>query len=1443
MSESLIKPVNEDIRSLIQPVARPTSAIKPVSNVTATDGPTGTSMPPPQVVGPSLVRPSDPFKQGLAGVTDIFTGIPGLLGLIGGGAETIGQSLFGEGEQDFTENFKRNITSGFAGDLLSASGSAQAGVNELLGIDFAESIEDQIARSIGSFIPIPGLAIAANASRLAKLARHSANILTPTVRTGKGRASFAKRGAAQMGLGIGFDQGIRSLIGEPNIGSDIALHGRTPEDVARREEIKSQIEAGELFPDMEGEVELVSSTSAIQPVDFGTSAIRPVSEISDEAAFERRRELDKQVQKAQDQADQTMWMIIAGTALTGYTAAKWRYARGLKKADEVAVNEAGPAPQNSFGQFTLDIDPLNPNFIPKGWSYYQGTPGVLWSGAKGAGRFLFREGVDSKGALVHGLRAARHPESNINQVSSSSHNRPEVSQEFIETGVLGQDFPGGPTHSLVDLDVEVVALSRQEQQLLDDAANAFTLREQTIRDSKSTLGEFVGETTHDAKIAEGLANTKVAGLLKKFSEVNDKLLDFEVWRKSISRADAEAFRARFRNRDGKLEYMPLYNVTKRGFFNRMAKHVGINTTRGKELAEMAGHAPRGLEETANPLGILEATKLNAITTIDAVNTNSYQLHVLEALAGVRIVGDSFKRVYRDIRGVEHESAATRHRGIEGAVDDFQVDHSGKQVSYIGRGEIDEYGRAVNFEVITPGQGKQGVPKFINKSSADELQKVHGEDAVRIQMREGVPHAFYVGDGAVQQALNVNPQLGAGLQFMNHYKNLFTRFTTGNLSLFAPISHLFSMQQTTLNEFARNGVMAAMQAPFRGMKGSFDLVAADIAKNTAQYLAFRIATNTGIGKWSPDAAKTIQRRLSEAYRKSLVSTGRTETGLTVSAPHADPYTGSTAALSSYVGKDFSKKFLVEEMKYVWRMWKAYNAALHEGPAYGVYTKEIGNARGRGERITAQTHRIAGDRAKTMSGDMRRVGASTAAKYFNASVPFSAAMIQSWNSIGSALKHNPGRFMAGAATLIGVPTAMELGYTQMLSMDGEKFDDPSGRIDPATRQVKQWSYNDYYWNGYTSEQRAANMIMFIPGKPPWEAVILPVSPEWGLFRGAVMEGLDAIFGFSNVGAIGQETEGSPISRQQWWAGFARVMDVPVPPLVAASLSAAGVDLRVGLQHSFSTDPDDPGPRLGFFQAITTPGGERLTNRAGESKFAHSTMDQDIVNIIQDIFGAAGALYVGVHESFAAGLNINADEEELGLGGSFGAGVSNALDAFGNGLNRQARWTQPLFGKALRPTASDEIARNLFTRRANLTRISNDFTTYFTGGLTDKEGHPLLGNTNVPIDDPIHMELAADAKDVLAQIGLLDGKITLKRKQLATLGNATNYPSQRAKYDLMDAITLEIQQIKAIQLSDILTFERRMSDFLTKRYRRPVTINLQEYRPRVNLSSSSASRILRQ
>ena len=475
-------------------------------------------------------------------------------------------------------------------------------------------------------------------------------------------------------------------------------------------------------------------------------------------------------------------------------------------------------------------------------------------------------------------------------------------------------------------------------------------------------------------------------------------------------------------------------------------------------------------------------------------------------------------------------------------------------------------------------------------------------------------------------------------------------------------------------------------------------------------------------------------------------------------------------------------------------------------------------------------------------MRRIGASKAAVAFNAAVPFSAAMIQSWRALGGAAFHGANmkekmksftKFSTGAAVLIGAPTAMEMLNNLFLSITPNADGSPRTWVHPDDPTQKEWTYLDYYWNGYTLQQRVYNRIVMLSDRPPWEAAIWPISPEWGLFRGATIAALDTVFGMSAVGDnVLAQLEQGEAGMAVFWASLARVLDVPIPPPLAAALTYLGVSSRVGFELGQNNDPENPGPDVTFVRSYPLPGGERLT-RFGTGAAANSTLDIKSAEMLGDIFGSGAALYIPTVEGFNSGYELE--------GGSIASGVEGALAGFSDGLAKQASYLQPLWKQSLRPNPNDSlITKDLFGRRTALEALGRDAKLFYTMGLDT------AGNADVPQDDTIIYELSADAKTVLSDVGKLNGKIADARKAITAAVNATRLdgkPATRQEINqYINARQLEITATKAQQLGIIRQYEVHISEVLNDRYKRaerglpPIKIDLLTLKPRAKLLGSS-------
>ena len=303
----------------------------------------------------------------------------------------------------------------------------------------------------------------------------------------------------------------------------------------------------------------------------------------------------------------------------------------------------------------------------------------------------------------------------------------------------------------------------------------------------------------------------------------------------------------------------------------------------------------------------------------------------------------------------------------------------------------------------------------------------------------------------------------------------------------------------------------------------------------------------------------------------------------------------------------------------------------------------------------------------------------------------------------------------------------------------------------------------------------------------------------------------------------------SRNQLRAGLVRGLDIPMNPLFVAGFSAIGIDMRVGA-NIIPGEGDDPGERLSFARLQPFGAGQRLTRRT-ETKFVNDSISNRVASVIGDIFGAAGNLYIAVHEAFSSGLDVGEDPGIV-------QATTNAVDAFGDGLRKQVRYMQPIWGKTINPNNSGEIESGVFRARANLVAINKDANNLFGGGvMSGTTGAPNIGNAILLPGDPTYRLVTDSVKNLQSSLALNDPTISEHRRQRAITRNATNLGSRRDIQDKMDYHTLMIQKFTAEQASTISAYEKEISKFLTDKLGRDITINLQTLTPRPNPSGPAS------
>ena len=1254
----------------------------------------------------STERPSDPFKQGVAGVTDAFTSLPAFAGYVGAGLEATYDTATGEGDQSFLDNFETAVESGVDADLIKTSGDARSYVNDAFKIKEPVSTEDQAARIFGAFmVPIPG-------SAAPNLLNKAASFALPIVRRGAGFGKRVKQQALFGGaIGTGIDQGVRAVQDLPLMFSEQALTGNVPE------------------PE-------VSATARNLP---GTHKLR---------------DLDKKVEEAQSRQDSIKWATSGALILGASILARRPISRAIQKIRK-----------------------------PKEF-----------------GNQLHEDFMDASTAAESGLRAVGTSDQSISRVVHNSHTDPtDMAFNWLNYGELGQDFAFPARlipRSFSQLNEKFIALGNK-QQMFEDAMTASVDKIERAKGKPTNLwkGARKSDTELDKIIRAGTDDVQVKELMNTMGQQYELMLRYQVHRGTMTKARAVKLMNQSRI-DGRVGYMPIYKPDERSFLSRLAsKYLSFGGRARTEADYLSEFAPSNPVSGGNHLSPLDAYRKYAIHTIADANEQSFKANLLDKLSGIS-------------------------RGLDGGINPLPQygRQTARDTTFIGQGTDLSNPKSIN---ITQ-HGQPSNKKFQGKTLSDLEREFPGE-IVTARYNDEL-RVYHVPDRGLRAASELSPRLSNNLQTASAWKNLFTRGTTGDLSLFAPISHAFSAQQVAINTAAREGVWKGVKSIFQGLKGTGQIMAIDGAKNISTFLGQRIARHTAKTGMPSNVMAGLQKRLDARIQDTMLNQVRRESGRTQSGM-GNIGNGTMDEIMQSVGRDSSEYFGKDQMGLLGSLWKTWNNSWHEGPAYGAMLRHIGEQRIAGNTISPQVMRDAVDISKTIAGDMRRRGASGFAEGFNASVPFSAAMLQSWNSIGSAAKHDWGKFMIGASALIGVPTLSELAYNKAIGADGRTFPDPSG-------SGKEWTYDDYLWNGFNTQQRVDNFIFFVPGKPPWEAILVPVSPEWGLFRGIVIEAADALFDLSNVGAM-SNVDQDKTNRSHFWTSLARVTDVPLPPLISAGLSAAGADVALGIKSGIGNEAGDSSEQMSFIRNIPVGQGDRIGRN---TKYDSGHMDETMTAVIQDIFGAAGAAYINVHEAFMTGLTRK--------DGSVAEAVDRALEAFGGSLKSQARYTQPLLGQVLRPNASvDEITKSYISSKKAMqflsTQVDRD---YLRGGKMYADGKLVSGDTVIPRDDPINMELAVIAQGTLSTLSMLDKQINALHKDIKTIPNDRTIGTLNDRNDKRDALTLELQSKRAVALGLIYDTEKATSKILSDRYDREIEIRFSEFAPRAQLPTSSIFQELR-
>lgn len=1330
---------------------------------------------------------SQPIKQAAAGLLADTAAFPALFGMAGSGIQAGYNTL--TGDKDFVENYKAASTDGGIDQtLIDAGVGARKTMMDIIGVGEAQTTADQAARLLGSFLlPVPaGFLGGAAATGLKGALGKAATFALPAVRLGGKGNQLNKtfRTRALTSLGVG---------------TTLDQGFRALADSPDLPLLLSEEALSGVIPE-----------PVVSKYDISSDMLDGTPE-----GLKELIDIEQRTERAAQRED----LIFIGKVILG--------AVGVGAAAKWARSGSVVSPKAQVG-----------NALHK----------------------VHKDGIDKAGYLADDLREIGRTPENIAKTVHDAHTDPlDMAVNYNLTGELGQEFVpqlserGIPKRSMTPDEItnRLHELGPEKAKIYEEALvqeRQLALLQQAEAKGTHELFPYHRKAMkeHEKSIVLARSDDQVAKMLDDVHETYDNLLDYAVHRNNESAASAAVFRENNTvtiNGKSRIVYSPLYAKDKSNFFARMAeRYLGVTTKEGRRagvLAEEYGKA--GIEFPKEIMDSATSLRRYATSVITHANTEVFKGNVLDNLT--QITRDKNYHRTGKVTRAEREIKSLDENGNE--ITSMEFVPTANEAQYVGKANsLDDIERIL----INVDPGNKAMSKKFTSGSLRDMQATKDGKSLVTAHVGGELRVYYVPNAGTRAALELNPQLTAGWQALSNWKALFSKHTTGSRSFFAPFSGTFSAQQIATNTASREGLFKGIKSVGESLGGVARLAVASGSGDIARFLATRISRH--MGKASPEFMRKMEQVLDAKFRSSILNLARKETGRTVTGFNIGH--GTVDDVLERIGKPSIDYFGKDAAGLVHDLWQTWNTAWHEGPAYGAMHKHIGGVIQKGQKVTPRVIRDAVDISKSVAGDMNRIGASNFAKNFNAAIPFSSAMIQSWNSIGASAKGNWGKFMTGAVALIGAPTATELIYNQVLN------DTP----DPVTGQPKLWqdlgnpekfwTYSDYYWNKYTTEQRVNNFIYFVPGKPPWEAILVPVSPEWSLFRAATIEGMDAVFNFSDVGDInvvnsvpgqaghdGQKFAETKFNRDHFIVSMARAFDVAIPPPLAALYSSMGLDARFGLTYEEPNDPDNPSAGFSVMRAHNIASGERVTRSLGKTRFTEGEISRTSTAMIQDIWGAAGAQYVNFHNAFMAGVK----KED----GGFMEGISDGFDAFTQTSLSQARYLQPLIGKAVRGNASSKESRKMFAIKETMKALDKDWKIIEGGGIMFSNGVPIPGYDTIKIsDDPKAMELGAAVGDIKQDIADYEKEIATIKKSISTMGHSTILGSAREKADKIDASYTEIQRLTAQQLSIIHDWENKLGDYLTDRYgtdpatgkvTRQITIDLSKYKrnPDVNQGST--------
>ena len=880
----------------------------------------------------------------------------------------------------------------------------------------------------------------------------------------------------------------------------------------------------------------------------------------------------------------------------------------------------------------------------------------------------------------------------------------------------------------------------------------------------------------DAELAEwvklGQKDAEFIKMRKQFAEAIDGLLqeavDLGVWSEAWAKAIRHSFSRTLDPAAGReVVYMPTSESTTRGLFGHLADLFGSATTSGKHwrgVSSALETAKREGEGIAQPMGIFENLVQHASAMMEHIGRSVDQWNFLTKLSGLKVHADGSWEVAipKIIKGFAGRTLIPKFLGR------YRVDaqNPGKMVLELNKAE--EVQKMLAQVKLLGKEGDQ-VPYREFPRELDEMAR-----GIVVQYKGD----FYIFGGlshAMKEGLEFSPAMVNGFdKFHAFFTRLMTRGTTGILSPFAPISHLYNdMLGSVVTLMKLQGGIGraskeAIQLWRDGFLGTYDIFVRRMSNDYALMFTHGLKTNTGFFSLLPKhVQEAFQKKLAERAAKTLLPSdqnisryiGGTRTGY-----------GDAGPMSKLIGTDkswsklledaipaFSRYYGANAVPQFIRAWKYWNEAWHEGTKFGLIARKLSNKEVKAELAQAKGPEIGKivrretAAAQEVLTEPRNIGAWM--KWAQAFFPFFSPFVSAITTFGrAAQKFGFKKSMAALTAGVLMPSALEFVWNTTL-MPNARFTDKNGRV---------WSYKEWWWGHLSSAQRTDNAMFFLPGVDPWDTPYVRALPEFAPFRGMVFDALELLLDPTEY----REDHGA----DHLWHGFGRAFHLPNNPWWSAVASWMGVNLdtvpEIGPHQRDISGEMDPDISVSLIRPKPLPGinvpGNRATGGDAGRRYVGEEMTVKAHAILANLFGAIGQMGIDMYENYWGGVPTTPQDQR----------TQAAVDIAKRSIRQQAPYLSFFgLGNVFSKAPTPEVTRALLAKVNALEKWTKRGKLTPSKGTMSAEGKQFLGKSVSAPTDPVIQELGARSQSYLDLIAVHRERVSDLRRSINHLATALN------------------------------------------------------------------------